>query len=58
MRTVCEDLYEIRRNADLKISTNEKRLRQRETFKRLINLGLTVVCLGLEIGIFAWYLPP
>lgn len=55
MRTVCEDLYEIRRNADLKISTNEKRLRQRETFKRLINLGLTVVCLGLEIGIFAWH---
>jgi len=55
LRTVCEDLYEIRRNADLKISTNEKRLRQRETFKRLINLGLTVVCLGLEIGIFAWH---
>ena len=39
----------------MKISTNEKRLRQRETFKRLINLGLTVVCLGLEIGIFAWH---
>lgn len=39
----------------MKISTNEKKLRQRETFKRLINLGLTAVCLGLEIGIFAYH---
>ena len=39
----------------MKISTNEKKLRQRETFKRLINLGLTAICLGLEIGIFAYH---
>lgn len=39
----------------MKISTNEKKLRQRETFKRLINLSLTAVCLGLEIGIFAYH---
>lgn len=39
----------------MKISTNEKKLRQRETFKRLINVGLTAICLGLEIGIFAYH---
>lgn len=37
------------------VSTNEKKLRQLETFKRLINLGLTAVCLGLEIGLFAYH---
>lgn len=37
------------------VSTNEKKLRQLETFKRLINLGLTAVCLGLEVGIFAYH---
>lgn len=37
------------------LSTNEKKLRQRESFKRLINLGLTTVCLGLEIALFAYY---
>ena len=35
--------------------TNEKKLRQRESFKRLINLGLTAVCLGLEAGVFAYF---
>ena len=34
--------------------TNEKKLRQRESFKRLINLCLTAVCLGLEVGVFAY----
>lgn len=35
--------------------TNEEKLRKLETFKRLINLGLTAVCLALEIGIFAYH---
>ena len=39
----------------MNLSTNEKKLRQRETFKRLINLGLTAVCLGLEIALFAYW---
>lgn len=34
--------------------TNEKKLRKLETFKRLINLGLVGICIGLEIGVF-WY---
>ena len=33
-------------------STNEKKWKRLETFKRLINLGLTFVCLGLETLIF------
>ena len=36
-------------------NTNEKKLRQLETFKRLINIMLTFVCLGLEIGLFAYH---
>ena len=36
-------------------STNEKRLRKLETFKRLINLGLIVVCLALEITDFGYH---
>lgn len=36
-------------------STNEEKLRKLETFKRLINLGLTAVCLILEVGIFAYH---
>ena len=39
----------------MNLSTNEKKLRYRETFKRLINLGLTTVCLGLEVALFAYY---
>lgn len=35
--------------------TNEKRIRKREGFKRLINLGLVGLCIGLEIGVFAYY---
>ena len=35
--------------------TNEKKLRKRETFKRLINLGLVGICLGLEIGVFGYH---
>lgn len=34
--------------------TNEKKMRKLETFKRLINLGLVGICLGLEIFVF-WY---
>ncbi len=39
----------------MNLNTNEKKLRQLETFKRLINLGLTMVCLGLEIALFAYW---
>ena len=39
----------------MNLGTNEKKLRYLETFKRLINLGLAAVCLGLEIGIFAYW---
>lgn len=34
--------------------TNEEKLRTMESFKRLINLSLTAICLALEIGIFAY----
>jgi len=40
---------------DLNTNTNEKKLKQLETFKRLINLILTAICLGLEIGVFAYH---
>lgn len=36
-------------------STNEKKIRKLETFKRLINLGLIVVCLALEIADFGYH---
>lgn len=39
----------------LKTGTNEEKIRKLGTFKRLINLGLTAVCLGLEIGLFAYH---
>ncbi len=39
----------------MKTGTNEEKIRKLGTFKRLINLGLTVVCLGLEIGLFAYH---
>lgn len=34
--------------------TNEEKLRKLETFKRLINLVLVGICLGLEVSVF-WY---
>uniref|UniRef100_UPI004055B02B sugar transferase n=1 Tax=Acetatifactor sp. TaxID=1872090 RepID=UPI004055B02B len=34
--------------------TSEEKLRKMESFKRLINLGLSAICLALEIGIFAY----
>ncbi len=39
----------------MRINTNEEKLRKLETFKRLINLSLTAICLGLEIGVFAYH---
>ena len=39
----------------MNISDNERKLRQLETFKRLINLGLTFTCIALEIGVFAYF---
>ena len=36
-------------------STNEKKIRKLETFKRLINLGLIAVCLLLEIAVFGYH---
>jgi len=39
----------------LRKHTNEEKLRKLETFKRLINLSLTVICLGLEVGVFAYH---
>ena len=32
----------------------ENRLRKRESFKRLINIGLSMICLLLEISLFAY----
>ena len=40
---------------ELRMNTNERKLRQLEACKRLINLGLTTVCLGVEIGLFAYH---
>lgn len=39
----------------MRTGTNEEKIRKLGTFKRLINLGLTAVCLGLEIGLFAYH---
>lgn len=36
-------------------STNEKKIRKLETFKRLINLGLIAICLALEIADFGYH---
>ncbi len=38
----------------MKTSTNETKLRRLESFKRLINLGLIMICLLIEVGIFAY----
>lgn len=35
--------------------TNEEKLRKLETFKRLINLGLVGICLGLEVAVFRYH---
>ncbi len=40
----------------MNFNTVEKRkLQKRESFKRLINISLTAICLGLETGLFAYY---
>ena len=33
----------------------QNKLRRMESFKRLINLGMTFLCVALEIGIFAYH---
>ncbi|MCM1056215.1 MAG: sugar transferase [Firmicutes bacterium] len=35
--------------------TNEKKIRTRETFKRLINLGLIGICVALEVAVFGYH---
>lgn len=37
------------------IVTNEKKIRKLETFKRLINLVLVGICLGLEMAVFGYH---
>ena len=39
----------------MRVSTNEKKIRKLEIFKRLINLGLIAVCLLLEIADFEYH---
>lgn len=39
----------------MNVVTNEEKLRKLETFKRMINLGLMGICLGLEIGVFGYH---
>lgn len=39
----------------MRTNTNEKKIRHRESFKRLINMCLSAICLGLESGIFAYH---
>lgn len=39
----------------MRTATNEEKLKKRETFKRIINLGLSGFCLGLEIMIFHYH---
>lgn len=39
----------------MRASTNEEKLGKLETYKRLINLVLTAMCLALEVGIFAYH---
>ena len=39
----------------MSVSTNEKKIRKLEIFKRLINLGLIAVCLALEIAVFGYH---
>ncbi len=39
----------------MRTSTNEKRIKKRETFKRLINLGLVGICIALEVAVFGYH---
>ncbi|MCM1192285.1 MAG: sugar transferase [Butyrivibrio sp.] len=39
----------------MKAYTNEKKIRKRETFKRLINLGLIGICIALEVAVFGYH---
>lgn len=39
----------------MSVNTNEYNLRRMESFKRLINLALSALCLALETGIFAYH---
>lgn len=39
----------------MKVNSNRSKLQKMESFKRLINLTLVVVCIGLEIGVFAYH---
>ncbi|MCM1412715.1 MAG: sugar transferase, partial [Lachnospiraceae bacterium] len=39
----------------MKTDTNEEKIKKLGTYKRLINLGLTAICLGMEIGLFAYH---
>ncbi len=39
----------------MKTNTNEEKIRYRESFKRLVNMCLSAICLGLEIGLFAYH---
>ena len=38
----------------LRAYTSEEKLRRMESFKRIINLGLSAICLAMEIGIFGY----
>ena len=39
----------------MNVVTNEEKIRKLETFKRLINLALVGICLGLEISVFGYH---
>lgn len=39
----------------MRVYTNEKKIRKRETFKRMINLGLVGICLALEVLVFCYH---
>lgn len=39
----------------MRLNTNEENVRKLDTYKRMINLGLTAGCVGLEIGLFAYH---
>lgn len=39
----------------MRVATNEEKLRKLETFKRLINIGLVGICLGLEVSVFGYH---
>lgn len=36
-------------------NSNERKLQRMESFKRIINLGLVMICLGCEVAIFAYH---